>query len=289
MNDTAAADYDTDMQTIRDYVAAVIEAKSKISASFLAAIDNFQNVVTSAAPADARPDILGAVMKSGLKSVEKTAVSTVKGATGADLGPLVDVIRAVSDEIDRASKAAQNLAVSQWVTSTRAAIVNAYTQDQSGVALRDQIVGEYDQNKEGGRGGYIAGVQNELGAMKTVQAPVEQVPEVAMYQEWINQNFYQDCIDGTGMVFIQYDEDGVLTSASVVSPLGDKIAGALNNNMAVAGINRLMDLDVVKKVCKGDDCMCFEGNNTVRKAATDDQNQSYLAAESTWEKAKLFS
>jgi hypothetical protein len=35
MGDTVATDYDTDMQTINQYVAAVIEAKSKISASFL--------------------------------------------------------------------------------------------------------------------------------------------------------------------------------------------------------------------------------------------------------------
>jgi hypothetical protein len=289
LDDPSAADYDTDMQTIRDYVAAVIEAKSKISASFLAAIDNFQTVVSSASPADAKPDIFGAIMKSGLKSVEKSAVDAVKGATGADLGPLVDVIHAVSDEIDRAAAAAQNLAVSQWITSTRAAIVNAYTQDQSGVALRDQIVGEYNRNDEGGRGGYIAGIQNELAAMKTVQAPIEQAPETAMYQEWINQNFNQDCMDGKGIIYIQYGDDGSLTSASVVAPLGDKIAGALNNNMATAGISRLMDLNVVKKVCKGDDCMCFEGDNTVRKAATDDQNQNYLAAPSTWQLATMFS
>lgn len=289
MADPAATDYDVDMQTINDYVNAVLEAKSKISASFLAAIDNFQTVVNSASPADAKPNILGAIMKTGLKTLEASAVGAVKTATGADLGPLVDVIQSVSDEIDRAAAAAQNVAVANWITTTRAAIVNAYTQDQSGVALRNQIIGEYNQNDEGGRGGYIAGIQNELAAMTTVQAPKEQIPETAMYQSWINQNFNNDCIDGTGIVYIQYADDGTLSSASVVAPLGDKIAAALNSNMAAAGISRLMDLNVVKKVCKGDDCMCFEGNNTVRKAATDDQNQAYLADQSTWKLATSFS
>jgi hypothetical protein len=289
MGDTTAADYDTDMQTINQYVAAVLEAKSKISASFLAAIDNFQTVVTSASPADAKPNILGAIMKSGLKTVEKSAVTAVKTTTGADLGPLVDVVHAVSDEIDRAAAAGQSLAVSQWITSTRSAIVNAYTQDQSGVSLHDKIVQEYNQNDEGGRGGYIGGIQNELAAMKTVQAPLEETVEVAMYQEWINQNFNNDCIDGTGIVYVQYADDGTLSSASIVAPLGDKIAGALNAKMARAGVANLMGLDVVKKVCKGTDCMCFEGNNVVRKPATDDQNQTYLTATSTWDMASQFS
>jgi hypothetical protein len=288
-SDTGAAVYNTDMDTIGQYVAAVVEAKSKISTSFLAAIDNFGTVAAAASPADAKTNILGAVMKSGLKSVEKTAVTAVKSATGADLGPLVDVVNAVSDEIDRAAAAAQNLAVAQWITSTRAAVANAYTQDQSGVALHDKIVQEYNQNDAGGRGGYIGGIQNELAALKTVQTPVEEVVEVAMYEEWINQHFNNDCIDGTGIIYLQFGDDGSFTSASVVAPIGDKIAGALNSQMSNAGVANLMALEVVKKVCKGPDCMCFEVNNVIRKAASDDQNQAYLSADSTWKLAELFS
>src|SRR5690348_1620269 len=66
----------------------------------------------------------------------------------------------------------------------------------------------------------IGGIQNELAAMKTVQAPLEETVEVAMYQEWINQNFNNDCIDGTGIVCVQYADDGTLSSASIVAPLG---------------------------------------------------------------------
>jgi hypothetical protein len=289
MSDPASVDFDADMQTIRDYVASVVEAKAKIATSFLTAIDNFQTTVTSASPADARPNLLGAVMKSGLKSVEKASVSAVKDATGADLGPLVDVIHSVSDEIDRAAAAAQGLAVAEWIKSARTAIANAYTQDQTGEALRQRLENEYKSNDEGGSGGYIGGIQNELAAMGKVQAPIAQIPEVSMYLAWINQNFNNDCIDGTGIVYIQYADDGTFTSASVAAPLGDKIAGALNSQMTSAGVSRLMDLDVVKKVCKGSDCMCFEGNNLVRKAASDDQNQAFLKDESTWKLAVSFS
>jgi hypothetical protein len=59
--------------------------------------------------------------------------------------------------------------------------------------------------------------------------------------------------------------------------------------MTGAGKNQLMDLDVVKKVCKGNDCMCFEGNNVVRKAASSDDTQTFLSSADTWKQATLFS
>lgn len=283
------SDYDTDIQTIRDYVSAVVEAKAKIATSLLAAIDNFQTTVTSASAADAKPNFLGVVMKSGLKIVEKTAVTAVKESTGADLGPLVDILHAASDEIDRAAAAGKSLAAAVWIKSTRTAIANAYTQDQTGEALRKKITKEYNDNDEGGRNFYIGGIQNELEAVGKVHAPVAAIPEVAIYQAWISQNFNNDCMDGTGIVYIQFGDDGSLTSAEVIAPLGDKIAGGLNNQMPSAGISRLMDLDVVKKVCKGSTCMCFEGNNTVRKATDDDQAQTFLQADSTWNMVTSFS
>jgi hypothetical protein len=280
--DSSVVNFDTDMQTIRDYVQAVVEAKARISTAHLSAIDNFQTTVASASSVEAQPDFLGVVFKSGLKMAEKAGVTAVKEATGADLGPLVDLVHAVSDEIDRAAKAAQSLAAADWIKSLRTAVTNAYTQDQTGSALRDSIESQYKQNDEGGRGGYIAGIQNELAAMQTVVPPKTELLETAMYESWINQSFNNDCIDGTGIVYIQFDSGGTLSSATVKAPLGDKLAGALNNVMTAAGKSRLMDLDVVKKVCKGDDCMCFEGNNVVRKAATSDDTQSFLSSGDTW-------
>ena len=286
---TSAVDYEVDMQTIRDYVQSVVEAKSKIATSSLAAIDNFQVTVQSASPAEAKPDVLGVILKFGLKTIEKQAISAVKGATGADLGPLVELMHAVYDEVDRAQKAAQNLAVADWIRNARTAIANAYTQDQTGEALRNKLEEEYKKFDEGGRGGYIGGIQIELEAMRKVQAPKAEIVEVALYTQWINQNFNNDCMDGTGVIALMFDNDGNPVSASVKAPQGDKIAGALNNRMSSAGISRLMDLDVVKKACKGDVCMCFEGNNVVRKAAATDDVQAFLTSEDTWKKFSSFS
>jgi len=127
-----ALDYDTDMQTIRDYVQSVVETQAKLATSYTSALDNFQTTVLTASPADAKPDVLGAILKSGLKSVEKSAVSAVKDSTGADLGPLVDMLQAVSDEIDRAAKAATSYAVGAWIKRIRTSVSNSYTQGQTG-------------------------------------------------------------------------------------------------------------------------------------------------------------
>ncbi len=125
-------------------------------------------------------------------------------------------------------------------------------------------------------------------ALKSLSVPETRALEAAMYVSWINQNFNNDCMDGTGLIYIQFDDDGTLSSATVQAPLGDKIAAALNNTMGAAGTDGLMGLDVVKKSCRGTDCMCFEGNNVVRKAATSDATQEFLSAPDTWKQLSVF-
>jgi hypothetical protein len=124
--------------------------------------------------------------------------------------------------------------------------------------------------------------------MQTVTAPKAETIEVALYTAWINQNFNSDCIDGTGFISINFNREGNPGSATVVAPLGDKIAAALNSAMDGAGLSALMDLDVVKKVCMDDACACFEGDNTVRKNVLDDETQAFLANPDTWSRFKRF-
>jgi len=198
------------------------------------------------------------------------------------------MLHAISDEVDRASKAATSRSVAEWISGLRTSVINSYTQGSTRQAMVEQLQQEYNQNDEGGRGGYIAGIQNELAATKTITAPKVEAVEVSMYQGWINQNFNQDCIDGTGIVFIQFDTDGNPVSAKVVGPLGDKLAGRLNTIMGTAGISSLMDLDVVKKVCREDICMCFEGNNSVRKDTDHDDTRPFLTSPDNWKKVTAF-
>ena len=282
-------DFDTDMQTIRDYVHAVVEAETKVVIAYTSALANVETTLQSASPSEATPDILGAVLKSGLKALEKEAVTAVKSATGADLGPVADMIHALWEEVERAERASQSLAAGEWIKTLRTEITNAYTQGRSGDDLREQIETEYKDGDEGERGGYIAGVQNELWAMRTVKAPRAECVELAMYEAWINQFFDGDCMDGTGSVLLQFSEDGSPESAKVNAVLGERVAGALNVIMAGAGVHDVMGLGVVKKVCRGDACMCFEPDNTVRKTTEDDDAERFLSDQATWRNFARFS
>ena len=282
MGDTTATDIQTDMQTIRDYVDAVVQAQAQFTTAYGAALDCFQLTVQTASPQEASPDILGVVAKSGLKFAEKAAVTAVKDATGADLGPIVEMVQAISDETDRAAKAATARSAAEFVTGLRTAVINGYTQGSGRQAMIEQLQNDYNQNDEGGRGGYIAGIENELAATKTVHAPKVEAIEQALYEGWINQNFNQDCMDGTGIIYVQFDSSGILGSATITAPLGDKIAGRLNTIMGPAGTSSLMDIDVVKKVCRDATCMCFEGNNVVRKDTDDNDAHAFLASGDNW-------
>lgn len=278
MGNGAALDFDTDMQTIRNYVSAVVETKAKIATAYTAALDNVQTTFQTASPVEAHPDVLRVILKSGLKMVEKSVVTAVD----AKLGPLVEMLHGIADEVDRAAKVAVNRAVADWMTDLRTSIVNAYTQGQTGEDLRKQIEDEYNHNDEGGRNYYIVAIQIELKAMRAVQAPISQVVELDMYESWVNQNFNGDCMDGTGFVQLQFASDGSAIAATVTAPLGDRVAGRLNSIMGDAGVSQLMNLNVVKKVCRDTECMCFESNNTVRKDVLNDDTHAVLTSPDNW-------
>jgi ribosomal protein S20 len=288
MGDQDAVDFETDMQTIRDYARAIVETQTKIASAYTGALANFETTVRSASATEAKADIVGAVLKSALKTVEKEAVTAVKEATDADLGPVVEMLHAVYDEVDRAAKAAESLAVGQWIKDLRTSVTDAFTQGESGDAIRERVEGEYKQNDAAGRGGYIGGVQIELEALRTVVIPKTKRVELNLYESWINENFDNDCMDGTGIISLQFTSEGEPDSATVKAPLNDKIAGALNDVMAGAGVSRLMDLAVVKKVSIGDISMCFESDNTVRKATDDEAGTTFLSSSDTWSKFRQF-
>ncbi len=287
-DDTRAADIATDTQTINDYVDAIVEAQTRIATGYNAALDAFQLTMQTASLKEATPDIVGTAFKSGIKSAKKAAVAAVKAATEVDVGPIVDMIDALWDEVDRASKAATSRSVADWISELRTSTINVYLQGDTRQELKDRITQEYNANDEGGRAGYIAGIENELLGAKAIKKTSVQVLELAMYEGWINASSDQDCMNGTGMVAIQFDSDGNLTAANVVAPLGDRVAGRLNSIMSPAGISGPMALDVVKKVCREDICMCFEGNGVIRKDTDDDSARPFLTSSDTWSKVRFF-
>jgi hypothetical protein len=251
-------DYESDMRTIRDYVTAVTEKQIKMTLAFTGALENVESTFLTASSQEAEPQVLNVVLKSGLKFLEKTAVTAVKAQTGADLGPLVELVHAVDSEIDRAAQAGQSHAAGEWIRDLRTELVNGYTQSESGDALR------------------------------LVTIPRTETIEVTMYEAWVNQLFNDDCVDGTGNILVQFAEDGALQSATVNATYGNRVADSLNRVMMRAGVERLMDLKVVKKLCIGDSCMCFEPNNVIRKSTDDEAAEAYLTSPQTWGLVRAF-
>jgi hypothetical protein len=70
--------------------------------------------------------------------------------------------------------------------------------------------------------------------------------------------------------------------------LGDRVAGRLNSIMGDASVSQLMNLNVVKKVCRDTECMCFEGNNTVRKDVLNDDTHAFLTSPDNWKQFTSF-
>ena len=280
--------YQTDMQTIRDYVKTIIELRSRLVTVYLAALENFETTLQAPSADEIKPDFLKAVLKGGFKTAEKKVLAATKEATGLDFTFVSDTVHAVYDEIDRAGQASGRFNVLQWIKKVRTSLANAYARSSTGDEIRKQIEDEYNANDEGGRGGYIGGIQNEQQALNQLTLPKTEELEVALYCAWINEAFDGDCMDGTGLIHLQFDEDGEPQSTTVIAPQDKRIATGLNNQMSSAGIWQLMDLEVVKKICKGDHCACFEPDNTLRKVSIEDEAEAFLEDHSNWEKFRNF-
>lgn len=277
---------DTAVQTIRDYVSAIMSAMNWIASSYLSAIRNFQTTIQTASPSDIRPNILSSVLRSGLTTAEKLMVTAIKETTETELRPIVDLIHRISDEIEKVTDQAHPGA--DWMNEIRLFVTNACMPDQGGENLQAQLEDEYKRTDSDVRRRYIAGIKKELTAIQTVELPSVEKLELAMYIDWINQDFDDDRSNGTGYICIQFTNDGTLSSATVNSPLGDKIAMALNGVMTKAGVARLAELDVAKKVCKGDISVYLERNNVVRQTTMNNEAPMVFAIDDAWKHVPQF-
>lgn len=276
---------DADMQTIRNYISAVTAARTKITTSYLSAVHNFLTTIHGALPSEAGPNTLSVVLKAGLAMAKQLLVTERAAATGAVLRPLVDLLERISDEIDTSITAYEG---EDWLNGVRLAVASAGGRDQSGDELRAQVEEEYKRNDADGRSGYLARLTNELPAIQTIEPSLVQKLELSMYTAWINRHFDDDCMSGNGYLHIQFADDDTLSSATIRSPLGDKIAAALNRIMPEAGVTRLMELDVVKNVSKGDVCVCFERNNVIRKTPVSDEALATSISDDAWQHVTQF-
>lgn len=290
MPDTSdlSATYDVDMQIIRDYVALVEQVKARLATTQLEALANVETTLQSAAPTDATSEVMSKLTQAGIKLLEEAVSSAAKKFAGVEIAPLFELVHIAYEAVDTAKNAQSSLSAADWLRDLRSELTNGYAQSPNGETLREQLEQEYNANDEGGRGGYIAGIENERDALKALQLPLMESVELAMYESWINAHFSGDCMAGPGLAVIQFDADRNLESATLDAPEGEQVAHAMNGRLAKARKRSLMDLDIVKRLCVDDDCACFEGNNVVRKPASSDENQAWLSSPEAWAQLRRF-
>ena len=246
-------------------------------------MNNFETTIRFASPTEATPKILGVLAQSAVKLIEKEVASAIEGVTHVDVGPVVELVHAINDEMERADKATTSLQVGNWVKSLRSSVNNVLTEQTSFEVLRKQ----YEDSDEGERSNIVADVGEELNQLTAVadglKAITNQIFECGLYEDWINAHFTNDCVDGPGNIHIDLSEDGEISEVTVNAPLGDKIEGAFNSGPLGKGfvpeLDRIADIKVGKKVSIGDRCGCFDDRNEMTKGSdflSDEQLMSGL-------------
>lgn len=270
----------TDMQIIRDYVTLRDETLQQLITQFNVGLNNFETTIRSSSSTEAQPNILKVVTKSAVKLIENTVTNSIKEAAHIDIGPVVELVHAINDEMERAGASLTNLQVGNWIAGLRSSVNNVLTKQTSFEVWRKQ----YEDSDEGERSNLVADIGEELNALTEVADALKAIPnqvfECGLYEDWISAHFANDCMNGVGNIHIDLDEDGTIIEVTINAPLGDKIEGAFNSRLlgqkdsSVPGLERISDIKVGKKVSIGDRSGCFDDRNEMTKGSdflTDDQ------------------
>lgn len=262
-----AYDISLDLNTIELYASDANNLRTRIFDQTLAALENVNNKVMAPSPSEISPNLASALASNAWKFAKAQFLNGMKEvapAEGAALGFAVDIIIDVYDEIVRAQKKAAAMDTAELIMQMRSNIANQKNAYNYQRVLADRLTREYFHFDSGGRGGYIADIQNAWPVVKALRPPTVEVAEVGLYCEWINHHFNNDAVDGTGFIALEFDSDGKRKSAVIMAPESAKIASRLNEIMSKAGIYQLMDLDVVKKLSRENVVVTFERDNRVR-------------------------
>lgn len=274
-------------KTIHAYASAIITAKNKIATNYLSAIDNFRTLIQSAVPSEEiQPHVLSSVLQIGLATIEKILAATLKEPIRSALQPIIDLTHGASDTIN--TEANHALSGTDWLDQVQQSLTNLFSADQSAERLKMQLESDCELYDEETRDSHITNLKNEMTVLQTLELPSVEKLELAIYTAWINQNVAGEGLNDPGHIEIRVVDDGNRNSATVQAPFGDKIASALNGIMAKAGISRLANLDVVKKVFKGDVIAYFERDNSLRSNHEHNDSSMPFMLDDSWKNIERF-
>lgn len=277
-----AVNYRADLETINDYAVAVFEFRHRLHETYTAAIANVETTLQQESEQAATADVMGAAMKSGLKTIQKQAIGAIKEAVHVDVGPAVEMFEAIDAEIERAKAAGISYGAGVWLRNLRTAINEWYAHSPTIDQMKHDLEAEYNaQDGEGGRGGWIGEYQIALEGMRAVVGPDGQgLPStndvtLAMYEGYL-WDAYTHCSGDPdssagrpvqGLIRILFDSDGALETVKVVAPLGDRIQSGIKE---LIGSGSVLGVKAYKQVCfygEGPaggwsyDCACVDKDN----------------------------
>jgi hypothetical protein len=298
--EVSAADEDaalerTRRQLIADFAAAVGGYNDCANTNFNGALANFESTVRSASAQEATLDILNTMATTAFDEGVKLAIKELGEAAPA-AGVVFALGKAIKKEMDRAAQAATSHEVGDWIKDLRAAANDAYTQSGTRAFLEQSATDMVaDAGSEDDRQELIDNLTFATGAVQSGRwraASVEDY-ERYLYEGWINAHFsFIGGVDDdvSGFIDVRFEADDAPTSATVVAPLGDKLADAINRISNRAGVNSLMDLAVRKRVCKWADnavggegwsCGWFDDRNELINEPNSEEVTEFLNS-TTW-------
>ncbi|MFP4343586.1 MAG: peptidoglycan-binding domain-containing protein [Anaerolineales bacterium] len=234
-------------QRIRQYAEEALEMHSKLLTSTLNALAQFETTMAHASAAEANPDVLGVLVSQAIDESVNAAVKKVPGL--ADVKSVYDT---VTNELERAGKAQQSLAMGDWIKDQRA-VIDGSMQNVDLDEMTFQLEERYlDRNREG-RQRFFDELFEGIQRLQALSLPNIDELECSFYEQWINAHFTHIADDAPGCIEYRYEyEDGTFdfVSCEVKAPSGRKIETALNRLLDRGQIPRIqkpIDLRVRKR------------------------------------------
>jgi hypothetical protein len=237
---------------VREYVELLARQHDTLLEKSQDALANFETTMVFASTSEANADLLGSMLSKAFDfAVDQMlgALAESNPVTAVSLGLAKTLFQAASDELERAGKAADSHAIGNWIKDQRGAIDRLRGRFDRDAVQSEMELGYLESSDQQA---YFAGLADGITKLRSgVLPPVEEL-ERQLYEQWINANFKGISDDAPGCIQVKVEaDDGFdITSCTVETPSGDKVADALNRLFAkLPGALRPRDLRVRKRGC----------------------------------------
>jgi peptidoglycan hydrolase-like protein with peptidoglycan-binding domain len=280
---------------IDEYVERLERQFDQVKDTSNAALANFETTMKFASTDEADPDLLGSVVSRVFDFAVDEVISSLKG-TVPGLSLAKGVFEAVTDELQRASRATAGASIGEWIKGQRNGLARLSFDSEK---WKEEIALEYLEAAD--KPQYSDALFEASQLLGPDLFPGITDLEVKLYEEWINAHFRGIDDDAKGCIEYRYefDDDGFnFVSCTVQAVEGDKLESAINLvfDEGQSSAKRPIDLKVRKRACfrtdnfvGGKSWFCGwldENNETIHVPIMDVAEQAFH--EPIWRHAKRF-